>query len=121
MNPLIWIPIALVVVVLARKTLFGSDTGREVGREAGSIRVDAAVEAGPHEVVMTRSGDRKINVIKAVRQITGLGLKEAKDMADSPPCTVKRGLSLGQAEKAVADLREAGATAEVRTTGIAQP
>ena len=117
MNPLIWIPIALVVLVLARKTLFGSDVGREVGSIRLDASVDAGVEIGPHEVVMTRSGDRKIMVIKVVRQITGLGLKEAKDMADSPPCTVKRGLSLRQAEKAAADLREAGATAEVRTTG----
>ncbi|HEY6379455.1 MAG TPA: 50S ribosomal protein L7/L12 [Candidatus Dormibacteraeota bacterium] len=80
----------------------------------------AAAEAAPAEeqteftVVLTGPGDAKINVIKAVREITGLGLKEAKDLVDSAPKPVKEGVSKEEAATVEAKLKEAGAAVEVR-------
>jgi large subunit ribosomal protein L7/L12 len=65
-------------------------------------------------VVLTGPGDAKINVIKAVREITGLGLKEAKDLVDSAPKPVREGVSREEASQVEAKLREAGASVEVR-------
>ena len=75
---------------------------------------DAAEEKDSFDVVLAASGDQKINVIKEVRAITGLGLKEAKDMVDGAPSTVKEGASKDDAEAIVAQLTEAGATAELK-------
>ena len=66
------------------------------------------------DVVLTDAGASKLNVIKAVRSITGLGLKEAKDMVEGAPQTVKAGVSKEEAEKVAAELKEAGATVEVK-------
>ncbi len=81
----------------------------------------AAAEAAPaveeqteFNVVMTSHGANKINVIKVVRTITGLGLKEAKDMVEGVPSTVKEGASKEDAEKIKKDLEEAGATVELK-------
>ncbi|HXA29068.1 MAG TPA: 50S ribosomal protein L7/L12 [Candidatus Angelobacter sp.] len=79
----------------------------------------AAAEAEPEEqteftVVLTGAGDAKINVIKAVREITGLGLKEAKDLVDSAPKPVKEAVTKEEAESTRAKLAEAGASVEVR-------
>ena len=80
----------------------------------------AAVEAAPEEVqtefnvVMTSHGANKINVIKVVRTITGLGLKEAKDMVEGVPSTVKEGASKDEAAKIKKDLEDAGATVELK-------
>ena len=63
---------------------------------------------------MTAVGDKKVNVIKAVRGITGLGLKEAKAMVDGAPATVKEAAPKADAEEAVKTLEEAGATAEIK-------
>jgi large subunit ribosomal protein L7/L12 len=65
-------------------------------------------------VVLTGPGDAKINVIKAVREITGLGLKEAKDLVDSAPKPVREGVSKEEAAQVEARLKEAGASVEVR-------
>lgn len=65
-------------------------------------------------VVLTSPGDAKINVIKAVREITGLGLKEAKDLVDSAPKPVKEGVSKEEAAQIEAKLKEAGATVEIK-------
>jgi large subunit ribosomal protein L7/L12 len=65
-------------------------------------------------VVLTGPGDAKINVIKAVREITGLGLKEAKDLVDSAPKAVREGVSKEEAAQVEARLKEAGASVEVR-------
>ena len=75
---------------------------------------EAAEEKDSFDVVLAASGDQKINVIKEVRAITGLGLKEAKDMVDGAPSTVKEGASKDDAEAIVAQLTEAGATAELK-------
>jgi large subunit ribosomal protein L7/L12 len=73
-----------------------------------------AEEKTEFNVMMTKSGDNKINVIKAVRTITGLGLKEAKDLVESAPCAVKEGVNKAQAAEVKKLLEEAGATVEVK-------
>lgn len=66
------------------------------------------------DVILTGMGEKKVNVIKAVRAITGLGLKEAKTMVESAPATVKEGASKEDAEAVKTQLEEAGATAELK-------
>ncbi len=70
-------------------------------------------EQSSFDVVLKGPGDKKIAVIKAVRKITGLGLKEAKDMVDSAPSKIKEGVSMDEAEKLKKDLEEAGAIVEL--------
>jgi len=74
----------------------------------------AAVEKDEFDVVLTNFGDKKVAVIKAVRSITGLGLKEAKDMVESAPTSVKEGASKDEAEELKKQLEEAGATVELK-------
>ena len=74
----------------------------------------AAEEKTEFDVVLTAIGDKKINVIKVVRAITGLGLKEAKDLVDGTPNTVKEGASKEEAEGIKAQLEEAGASVELK-------
>nr|ADI16223.1 hypothetical protein [uncultured bacterium HF0010_16H03] len=81
---------------------------------AASGDAPAAEEKDAFDVVLNAAGDQKVQVIKAVRAITGLGLKEAKDMVDGAPSTVKEGASKDDAEAMVAQLTEAGATAELK-------
>ena len=81
---------------------------------AGGGDAPAAEEKDSFDVVVSATGDQKVQVIKAVRAITGLGLKEAKDMVDGAPSTVKEGASKDDAEAIVAQLTEAGATAELK-------
>merc|ERR1712194_458766 len=75
---------------------------------------EAAEEKDAFDVVLNAAGDQKVQVIKAVRAITGLGLKEAKDMVDGAPSTIKEGASKDDAEAMVTQLTEAGATAELK-------
>ena len=94
--------------------------------EKFGVSAAAAVMAGPaaggevaeeqteFDVVLTAAGEKKVNVIKAVREITGLGLKEAKGAVDGAPATIKEGLSKDDAEAAKAKLEEAGATVELK-------
>ena len=65
-------------------------------------------------VILAKAGDKKINVIKEVRTITGLGLKEAKDLVDNAPKPLKEGVSKEDAEKIVAQFKEVGATCEIK-------
>ena len=74
----------------------------------------AAEEKTEFDVVLTAAGDNKVNVIKAVRELTQLGLKEAKDMVDGAPKTVKEAVSKADAEAALKKLTEAGAKAEIK-------
>ena len=80
----------------------------------------AAAAAAPVEektefdVVLKAAGDKKINVIKAVREVTSLGLKEAKDLVESAPATVKEGVSKEEAESIKKKFEEAGATIEIK-------
>ena len=83
--------------------------GGAVAGDAG-----AAEEKTEFDVVLTAVGAKKINVIKAVRALTGLGLKEAKTAVEEAPSVLKEGISKADAEEAVKALEEAGATAEVK-------
>ncbi len=74
----------------------------------------AAEEKSEYEVVLTEVGETKMNVIKAVKDILGLGLKESKELVDAAPKTVKAGISKEEADEIVAKLKEAGATTEVK-------
>lgn len=74
----------------------------------------AAEEQSAFDVVLTEAGQQKIGVIKVVRAITGLGLKEAKDVVDSAPKAVKEGVPREEADSIKAQLEEAGATVEVK-------
>ncbi|MCA6217340.1 50S ribosomal protein L7/L12 [Ideonella sp. B7] len=74
----------------------------------------AAEEKTEFNVVLTEAGANKVSVIKAVRELTGLGLKEAKDMVDGAPKVVKEGIAKADAEAAVKKLTEAGAKAELK-------
>ena len=75
---------------------------------------DAAEEKDSFDVVLAASGDQKINVIKEVRAITGLGLKEAKDMVDGAPKTLKEGVKKEEAEEMKTKLEAAGAKVELK-------
>ena len=81
------------------------------GAEGGG---DTAAEKDSFNVVLASIGDKKINVIKEVRAMTGLGLKEAKDLVEGAPNTVKEDLTKDEAEKIKAKLEEAGATVELK-------
>lgn len=75
---------------------------------------DSAEEKTEFDVVLVEAGDKKINVIKVVRTLTGLGLKEAKDAVEKTPSTLKEGISKEEAEEAKKQLEEAGAKVELK-------
>ncbi|MEO0636592.1 MAG: 50S ribosomal protein L7/L12 [Pseudomonadota bacterium] len=75
---------------------------------------EAAAEKDEFDVILASAGDKKINVIKEVRGITGLGLKEAKDLVEGAPKAVKEGVSKDEAEELKKKLEEAGATVELK-------
>ena len=81
---------------------------------SGDGDAPAAEEKDEFDVVLSAAGDQKVQVIKAVRAITGLGLKEAKDMVDGAPSTLKEGVKKEEAEGMLAQLTEAGATGELK-------
>jgi large subunit ribosomal protein L7/L12 len=81
---------------------------------AGGAAAAAVEEKTEFDVVLTGVGDKKIQVIKVVRELTGLGLKEAKDLVDGAPKTLKEGVSKDEAEKLKAKLEEQGATIEIK-------
>jgi large subunit ribosomal protein L7/L12 len=84
------------------------------GGAAAGGAAPAAAEQTEFNVILNGAGDNKVSVIKAVRELTGLGLKEAKDVVDGAPKAVKEGVSKADAEAAVKKLIEAGATAEMK-------
>ena len=81
---------------------------------AGGAAAPAAEEKTEFDVILKEAGANKIGVIKVVRALTGLGLKEAKDKVDGAPATLKEGVSKEEAEDAKKQLTEAGATVEVK-------
>ena len=81
---------------------------------AGGGGEAAVEEKSEFDVILTAAGDKKINVIKEVRSITGLGLKEAKDLVDGAPKAIKEGASKAEAEEIKKKLEDAGATAELK-------
>jgi large subunit ribosomal protein L7/L12 len=85
-----------------------------VAAPAGGAAAPAAEEKTEFTVVLTEAGANKVNVIKAVRELTGLGLKEAKDLVDGAPKPVKEGVNKADAEAAKKKLEEAGAKVELK-------
>ncbi len=81
---------------------------------AGAAVAEAVEEKTEFDVILAAVGSEKIKVIKTVRELTGLGLKEAKDLVDGAPSTVKEGISKEDAEKIAAAFKEVGATIEIK-------
>ena len=81
---------------------------------ASAAAAPAAEEQTEFDVILKETGEKKVNVIKVVRALTGLGLKEAKDLVDGAPSTVKEGISKADAAEAKKQLEEAGATVELK-------
>ncbi|WJD81092.1 50S ribosomal protein L7/L12 [Priestia megaterium] len=81
---------------------------------AGGVAGEAAAEKTEFDLVLESAGGQKIKVIKVVREITGLGLKEAKEIVDNAPKALKEGISKEEAEEAKAKLEEVGASVEVK-------
>ena len=84
------------------------------GPAAGADAGEAAAEKDEFDVVLTSFGEAKVGVIKAVRTITGLGLKEAKDAVEGTPSTIKEGVGKDEAEEIKKQLEEAGGTVEIK-------
>ena len=95
--------------------VFGvSAAAAAVAAPAAGGAAEAAEEKTEFDVILKDAGASKLNVIKVVRAITGLGLKDAKDLVDNCPKTLKEAISKEDAEKLVAELKEAGAEAELK-------
>ncbi|MBO5938608.1 MAG: 50S ribosomal protein L7/L12 [Clostridia bacterium] len=108
--------IELADLVKAVEEEFGVSAAAPVGvvAVAGGAAAPAAEEKTEFDVILKSAGDKKLNVVKAVKEITGLGLKEAKEMVDGAPKTVKDGVSKEEAESIKKALEEAGAEVEVK-------
>ena len=107
--------IELADLVKAVEDEFGVSAAAPVGVVAvAGAAAPAAEEKTEFDVILASFGANKLGVIKAVREITGLGLKDAKDMVEGAPKTVKEGVSKDEAEKVKAALTEAGATVEIK-------
>ena len=107
----------LVELISAIEEKFGVTAAAAVAAApaaAGGDSSEAAEEKDDFDVVLTAAGDQKVQVIKAVRAITGLGLKEAKDLVDGAPNTLKEAVKKADAEEMLKQLTEAGATAELK-------
>ena len=101
----------VVALVEAMEEKFGVSAAAAV---AAGGEAAAAEEQTEFDVVLTGPGEKKVNVIKAVRELTGLGLKEAKEMVDSAPSVIKEAASKDDAEEAKKKLEEAGASVELK-------
>ena len=107
----------VVELVEAMEEKFGVSAAAAVAAApaaAGGEEAAAAEEQTEFDVVLTSAGEKKVNVIKAVRELTGLGLKEAKGLVDGAPGNVKEGASKEEAEEAKTKLEEAGASVELK-------
>ncbi len=93
---------------------WGVSAAAPVAAAAAAAPAEAAEVKDEFDVVMTSFGEKKINVIKEVRAITALGLKEAKEMVEAVPSTIKEGASKAEAEEVKAKLEAAGATVELK-------
>ena len=104
-------------LISAMETKFGVSAAAAVavaGPAAGAAPAAAAEEQTEFTVVLSAIGDNKVNVIKAVRELPGLGLKEAKDLVDGAPKPVKEGVNKADAEAAKKKLEEAGGKADIK-------
>ncbi|WP_294373273.1 50S ribosomal protein L7/L12 [uncultured Clostridium sp.] len=101
-------------LVKACEEEFGVSAAAAVVAGGAAAGGDAAADKTEFDVVLASAGDNKIKVIKAVRELTGLGLKEAKEIVDGAPKTLKEGVAKEEAEEIKAKLAEVGATVEVK-------
>ncbi len=106
----------VVDLIDAMEEKFGVSAAAPVAVAAAAAGGDAAAaeEKTEFDVILTSFGDNKVSVIKAVRALTGLGLKEAKDMVESAPAALKEGVPKAEAEDVKKQLEEAGASAEIK-------
>lgn len=107
----------VVDLIEAMEEKFGVSAAAAVavaGPAAAGGEAEAAEEKTEFDIVLTGAGEKKVNVIKVVRAITGLGLKEAKDLVDGAPSTVKEAVGKDDAEDAKKKLEEAGASVELK-------
>ncbi len=107
----------VVELVSAMEEKFGVSAAAAVAVAAPAAGGDAGgavAEKDEFDVILTAAGDKKVNAIKAVRGITGLGLKEAKDLVDGAPSPIKEGATKEEAEDFKKQLEEAGATVELK-------
>ncbi|MCG7343311.1 50S ribosomal protein L7/L12 [Sporosarcina sp. ACRSL] len=101
-------------LVKAIEEEFGVTAAAPVAMVGGAGAGEAAAEQTEFDVVLASAGDQKIKVIKVVREITGLGLKEAKELVDNAPKALKEGVSKEEAEEMKAKLEEVGAGIEIK-------
>jgi len=101
-------------LVKAVEEEFGVSAAAPVAAAGAAAPAAAAEEKTEFDVVLANFGANKLNVIKVVRELTGLGLKDAKDLVEAAPKTLKEGVSKDEAEKIKAALAEAGATVEIK-------
>ncbi|TMD81701.1 MAG: 50S ribosomal protein L7/L12 [Chloroflexi bacterium] len=113
-----WTVVDVMNAIKAIETEFGVTAAAPVAVAAapagGAAAAAPEVEQTEFQVVLTSAGDAKIGVIKVVREITGLGLKEAKDLVDQAPKPVKQGVNREEAEGVLKKLKDAGAGAEIK-------
>jgi large subunit ribosomal protein L7/L12 len=104
----------VVELISAMETKFGVSAAAAVAVAAPAAAAAAVEEKDEFDVVLVSSGEKKVNVIKVVRELTGLGLKEAKDLVDSAPSVVKEAANKADSASMKAKLEEAGATVELK-------
>jgi large subunit ribosomal protein L7/L12 len=114
-----WTVVDVMNAIKAIETEFGVTAAAPVAVAAapaagGAVAAAPEAEQTEFQVVLTSPGDAKIGVIKVVREITGLGLKEAKDLVDQAPKPVKQGINREEAEGVLKKLKDAGAGAEIK-------
>ncbi len=114
-----WTVVDVMNAIKAIETEFGVTAAAPVAVAAapaagGAVAAAPEAEQTEFQVVLTSPGDAKIGVIKVVREITGLGLKEAKDLVDQAPKPVKQGVNREEAEAVLKKLKDAGAGAEIK-------
>ncbi len=106
--------IDVVELIKSMEEKFGVTAAAAVAVAAPAAAAAPVEEQTEFTVVMTKFGENKVNVIKAIRGITGLGLKEAKDLVEAVPATVKEGISKDEAAKIKKELEEAGAAVDIK-------
>lgn len=104
----------IVELISAMEEKFGVSAAVAAAAPAAGGAAPAAEEKDDFTVMLTGAGDKKVGVIKAVREITGLGLKEAKDLVEGAPQPVKEGVAKAEAEELKKKLEEAGASVELK-------
>ncbi len=104
----------VVELIKSMEDKFGVSAAAAVAVAAPAAAAAAVEEKTEFNVVLAKAGENKINVIKVVRELTGLGLKEAKDLVEGAPKAVKEGVAKAQADEIKKKLEEAGATVEIK-------